>query len=194
MEKKYPIVDMILPADKVAFMQEAIENLRSSNRSDYESGDFDIYNHKQESRYKSFEEILQWLSPVQPPAEAYRGQEANDQIIANQMAGMSLEEATYQAGYTAGVDFERNRRGQQGAVWVKANEYKTDKPIFRPYRRKSVHEGVDYDFGEIFIEPQDDGQLYLDVDSENNYMPQSHERWNDYDILDESGEKEVTNG
>jgi hypothetical protein len=79
----------------------------------------------------------------------------------------------------------------KGPVWVRASEYKTDKPIFRPYRRKSVHEGVDYDYGEIFIELQDDGQLYLDVDNENNYTSQSHERWNDYDILDESGENNL---
>ena len=117
--------------------------------------------------------------------------DVDDQIIANQLAGMPLEEAVFQAGYTAGVDFQRNRRGQRGAVWVKASEFKADKPIFRPYRRKSVHEDVDYDYGEIFIELQDDGQLYLDVESENNYTSQSHERWNDYEILDESaGEKD----
>lgn len=62
MENKYPIKDMILPADKVAFIQDAIEKLKASNRSDYESGDFDISNHKQEARYKTFEEVLQWLN------------------------------------------------------------------------------------------------------------------------------------
>jgi hypothetical protein len=40
--------------------------------------------------------------------------DANDQIFANQVAGMPLDEAIFQAGYSAGVDFEKGR--QTGAV------------------------------------------------------------------------------
>jgi hypothetical protein len=66
MEKKYPIGDMVMPADKVAFIKEAIEKLKASNKSDYESGEFDVFNHKQEGRYSAFEEVLQWLNPATP--------------------------------------------------------------------------------------------------------------------------------
>lgn len=72
---------------------------------------------------------------------------SGDQIVANQEAGMPLEEAIFQVGYTAGVDFERWRKDMRtltpeeeralektfqeslkderraaptGAVWVKA--------------------------------------------------------------------------
>jgi hypothetical protein len=40
--------------------------------------------------------------------------DANDQIFANQVAGMPLDEAIFQAGYSAGVDFQKGR--QTGAV------------------------------------------------------------------------------
>jgi hypothetical protein len=68
--------------------------------------------------------------------EKKSNKEINEQIVANQIAGMSLEEAIYQAGYTHGVEFEQKRnqaitlglvqppaeaeRGK-GAVWVKAD-------------------------------------------------------------------------
>lgn len=42
----------------------------------------------------------------------------DDQIIANQVAGMPLEEAIFQAGYTAGVKFEKGR-APTGVGWVK---------------------------------------------------------------------------
>lgn len=45
----------------------------------------------------------------------------HDRVIANQLAGMSLEEAIFQDGYSAGVDFEKKRR-KPGSVWVKASE------------------------------------------------------------------------
>lgn len=65
-EKKYPIGDMVMPADKVAFIKEAIQKLKASNKSDYESGEFDVFNHKQEGRYGAFEEVLQWLTQATP--------------------------------------------------------------------------------------------------------------------------------
>ena len=56
--------EWVLPADKVAFIKEAIEKLKASNRSDYESGEFDSFNHKQEGRYSAYQEVLQWLNPT----------------------------------------------------------------------------------------------------------------------------------
>lgn len=56
--------EWFLPADKVAFMKDVVAKLRASNRSDYESGEFDSFNHKQEGRYGAFEEVLQWLNPA----------------------------------------------------------------------------------------------------------------------------------
>jgi hypothetical protein len=53
--------DWVLPADKVAFIKDAIDILKASNRSDYESGEFDSFNHKQEGRYSAYEEVLQWI-------------------------------------------------------------------------------------------------------------------------------------
>lgn len=41
----------------------------------------------------------------------------HNQIIANQVAGMSLEKAIYEAGYSAGMDFEREIKG--GVDWAK---------------------------------------------------------------------------
>jgi len=64
MEKKYPTKDMVMPAEKVAFMLEAIDKLKASNKRDYESGEFDGFNHKDEGRYSAFEDVLQWLNPV----------------------------------------------------------------------------------------------------------------------------------
>lgn len=44
-----------------------------------------------------------------------------DRVIANQVTGMSLEEAIFRDGYSAGVEFEK-KRGKQGAMWVKASD------------------------------------------------------------------------
>jgi hypothetical protein len=110
-------------------------------------------------------------------------EEDHARIIKGQTDGLSLEMALFNAGYNRG----RNAQ-QTSPAWVKASEFKTDKPVFRPYRRKSIHEGCDYDYGEVFIEPnEDEGLLYLDIDSENNYLPQSSERWATFEILDETG-------
>jgi hypothetical protein len=59
-EKKY-----ILPADKIAFIKESIEKLKAENKSNHEAGEFDSYNFRIEGRYKAFEEILQWISPIE---------------------------------------------------------------------------------------------------------------------------------
>ena len=56
---------------------------------------------------------------------AYKG--SGDQIVANQVAGMPLEEAIYQAGYSSGHDigYERGKREAtpQGIGWVKASTW-----------------------------------------------------------------------
>lgn len=62
MDNQLP-AEWVLPADKVVFIKEAIQKLKASNRSDYESGEFDSFNHKQEGRYRAYEEMLQWISP-----------------------------------------------------------------------------------------------------------------------------------
>jgi hypothetical protein len=78
----------------------------------------------------------------------------------------------------------------QGAVWVKASEFKTATPVYRPYRKKAMEDEGEYDYGEIYV-TEDDGHIYLDIDNECNYEHQSDERWGDYEILYESaGEKE----
>jgi hypothetical protein len=77
-------------------------------------------------------------------------------------------------------------KAQQGMRRVKASEFKSEKTTFRPYRRKSDHEGVDYDFGEVFIEVSEDyGRIYLEV-GDNNYQHQSNIIWANYEILEES--------
>lgn len=43
----------------------------------------------------------------------------HDRVIANQVSGMSWEEAIFQDGYSAGVEFEQKRE-KRGAVWIKA--------------------------------------------------------------------------
>jgi hypothetical protein len=76
------------------------------------------------------------------------------------------------------------------AGWVKASEYKTHVPCYRPYRRKRKNDDeIEYDYGEIYV-TEDDGRIYLDVDNERNYEHQSDEAWKDFEILDESPSKE----
>lgn len=56
--------------------------------------------------------------------------EHRDQIEANQMSGMPIYEAEFQAGYSAGVDFamakleksSQELQGRNGLIWVKASE------------------------------------------------------------------------
>lgn len=55
------------------------------------------------------------------PVHDKRPEINHDRVIANQLAGMPLEEAIFQDGYSAGVDFEKKRR-KPGSVWVKASE------------------------------------------------------------------------
>lgn len=150
-------------------------------------------------------ELLRRNSMIAHLMFVYAG--AGDQIVANQLSGMPLEEAIFQAGYTAGVEFERERKGglpplpepiltdedvkdmdvkdgglkcNTGAVWVRASEFKTTAPVYRPYRRK--REDGEFDYGEIYV-TEDAGDVFLDVDNENTYEPSSFEKWNDYDIL-----------
>jgi hypothetical protein len=88
---------------------------------------------------------------------------------------------------------EQEGEGQQGAVWVKASNFKTTSPVYRPFRRKRESDDEhEYDYGEIYI-TEDLGKIFLDVDDERSYEPQSHERWKDYEILDESGQSKEGN-
>jgi hypothetical protein len=64
-------------------------------------------------------ELLRRNSMIAHLMFVYAG--AGDQIVANQLSGMPLEEAIFQAGYSAGVDFQKERT-PTGAVWEKANE------------------------------------------------------------------------
>lgn len=75
---------------------------------------------------------------------------------------------------------------QTGAVWVKAIEFKTHEPIYRPFRRKREDGEPEYDYGEIYV-TEDNGEIFLDINNERSYEPQHFERWKDYEILDESG-------
>lgn len=97
----------------------------------------------------------------------------------------------YCLGYKEGMNRILDEQAPAGAVWVKASEFKTHKPIYRPYRKPAMEDEGEYDYGEIYV-TEDDGRIYLDVDNECNYEHQSDERWEGYEILDESaGEKEV---
>jgi hypothetical protein len=67
----------------------------------------------------------------------YRG--SGEQIVANQEAGMPLEEAIFQAGYSSGYEkgYERGRiEAATGAVWVKAST--VDVKTYETYYAKWV--------------------------------------------------------
>jgi hypothetical protein len=76
-------------------------------------------------------EMEQWLKDYAAIAGATaeyfqkdKGQQGvinKDRVMANQVAGMPLEEAIFQDGYSSGYDagYERGKREAQGAVWVK---------------------------------------------------------------------------
>jgi hypothetical protein len=131
-------------------------------------------------------------------------------ILATESGHESKPENVWQSGYAAGYQAaceksitdaaERiadklmvivkrqlavDTKAQQGGVWVKASEFKTHKPVYRPYRKPSMGDEGEYDYGEIYV-TEDDSRIYLDVDNECNYEHQSDERWKDYEILDES--------
>lgn len=72
----------------------------------------------------------------------------------------------------------------KSAVWVKASEFKFKETEHRPYRFQDAP-GEEYDYGEIYI-TEDEGEVFLDVDHENEYIPQNDGRWLKYDILSES--------
>lgn len=76
--------EVVIPADKVAFMKESIEKLRATNNSDYKAGDFDSFNHKYEGRYNAFEEVLQWANPL-------RFYEEEKEILLEEITNLSKE-------------------------------------------------------------------------------------------------------
>lgn len=80
----------------------------------------------------------------------------------------------------AGYILELTSAAPTGTAWVRASEFKTTAPVYRPYRRK--REDGEFDYGEIYV-TEDAGDVFLDVDNENTYEPSSFEKWNDYDIL-----------
>lgn len=94
----------------------------------------------------------------------------------------------YRAGYEKGYIDCHKQHLTGSAVWVKASEFKTHNPVYRPYRKPCLEDEGEYDYGEIYV-TEDDSRIYLDVDNECNYEHQSDERWKDYEILDESNEQ-----
>lgn len=98
------------------------------------------------------------------------------------------EEKGIEFSITAGANFCLGYmavKPTQGAVWVKAIEFKTHEPIYRPFRRKREDGEPEYDYGEIYV-TEDNGEIFLDINNERSYEPQHFERWKDYEILDES--------
>lgn len=78
-------------------------------------------------------------------------------------------------------------KSKNSAVWVKASEFKTSEPVYRPYRRKRNNDNEEpYDYGEIYV-TEDNGDIFFDVNNERSFEPQTDECWKDYEILDESG-------
>src|ERR1044072_9020264 len=51
--------EYFLSAEKVNFIMDEIKKLKASNRGDYEAGEFDAFNHKQEGRYHALSDVLQ---------------------------------------------------------------------------------------------------------------------------------------
>jgi hypothetical protein len=121
MEKKYPIggyapgnyectcatCDKKFQGDKQAVQCEAC--------AIYDKERFDAMTQNEQK------ELLRRNSMIAHLMFVYAG--AGDQIVANQLSGMPLEEAIFQAGYSAGVDFQKERT-PTCAVWVKASEFK----------------------------------------------------------------------
>lgn len=84
-------------------------------------------------------------------------------------------------------ELEESRKAARCPVWVKASEFKTSVPVYRPYRRKRNNDNEEpYDYGEIYV-TEDNGDIFFDVNNERSFEPQTYERWKDYEILDESG-------
>jgi hypothetical protein len=75
----------------------------------------------------------------------------HDRVISNQVGGMPLEEAIFQDGYSAGVEFEK-KRAKQGAVWVKASERlpSAGKITWRWLDKAEAYSGYDEKRGFIF--------------------------------------------
>jgi len=79
----------------------------------------------------------------------------------------------------------REMEGPIGAVWVKASEFRTTVPIYRPYRKRIMEDEGEYYYGQIYV-AEDDGHIYLNIDNESNFEIQSDAKWDSYEILDES--------
>lgn len=113
----------------------------------------------------------------------YKG--SGEQIIANQEAGMPLEEAIFQAGYTSGYDngYERGKReAGHGTVWVKASEFEIE---YGPNYYAKWLDGKVKANGRF----QDDGTFIWNVPG---YIPIGRNEYDHLFILDESpGEKKV---
>lgn len=74
----------------------------------------------------------------------------------------------------------------QGAVWVKASEYKPKlETEYKPYRKLIQSHEKEYQYGEIYI-TKDEGSIFFDINGERIYDPNDNERWKDCEILNES--------
>jgi hypothetical protein len=153
--------DWILPADKYAFMKEAIEKLKAENRS--------------EERYKAFEEVLQWVNPQQ-------AQQANKETIEDiLLKATNLNQE--QCSEVAEVILKDLKPAQQ-AVWVKASEpdIKEGDYIAKywPGGMELAHPYV----GMAFV--RKDYVRYVCPDYYDLNWPKGHEKLQYIQILDES--------
>lgn len=146
--------EVVIPADKVAFMKESIEKLRAANQSDYKSGEFDSFNHKNEGRYNAFEEVLQWANPLKFYEEEKEilleeitnlSKELQEKDAQLQDAKEKIKVLTYDNNKLKGeVEGLKNAveelKRQTGAVWVKASERL---PGWRQSVKWKSHEGAE---------------------------------------------------
>lgn len=102
------------------------------------------------------EALAEWKGEKEPAPVVQQG-DAQEQITANQLAGMPLEEAIFQAGYSSGVEFQLKRQqavglglidenNKSGAVWLTGQYDRLYEQLKAEPERKIVC-WVDYDWG-----------------------------------------------
>ena len=93
---------------------------------------------------------------------------------------------TYENRTTAAEEIAKlfHEETQQGPIWVRLHDYKFKETGHHPYRYRTT-ENDEYDYGEIYVADDSEG-VFFDVDHENDYEPQSSNKWVHYEILDES--------
>lgn len=144
--------EVVIPADKVAFMKESIEKLRATNKSDYKAGDFDSFNHKYEGRYNAFEEVLQWANPL-------KFYEEEKEILLEEITNLSKELQEKDAQLQDAKEkikvltYDNNRlkgeveglKVENGAKWIKADtkpEHNVGVLVFIPGEDNHITSGM----------------------------------------------------